>query len=322
MSYSFPKLNLMVLAAGLMALLLSCQGDQPQKRTGKKTGADQDAIDNDGGRDPQNDSDNDSDSENGRNDNNNESESDSESEEPTQDSEDAGDEEEGSGEWMDGGRKSISFRGERNDEVPGYLWIPRHRDGKKHPAVLLMYGIKGSKDDRTIGRAAEILSENGYVALTIDWPGTGSRGNIGNQQRITNPDIKDWTLQDYKKAFDYLKTRREVDGSRLGYIGASMGAMTGLAFAAADNRVKAIAAVVPIPNPLWGTDDPLSSIQRLAPRPVLCISTQNNIDFSGLVCKNAGAGATEKTLPGGHELEGFEGQVVEEVQSFLDRHLK
>jgi dienelactone hydrolase len=184
-----------------------------------------------------------------------------------------------------------------------------------------MYGIKGNKDDGSIGRAADVLNDDGYVVITIDWPGTGERGNIGNTDRITNPDVKDWTVGDYAAALSYLQSLPEVDGNRIGYVGASMGAMTGLALAARDQRVKAIAAIVPIPNPLWGEDDPSSRITQLG-RPVLCISTSDNSDFSGIVCQAGGAGVEAKTLPGGHELEGFKDEVVAEVKAFLAAHLK
>jgi pimeloyl-ACP methyl ester carboxylesterase len=216
-------------------------------------------------------------------------------------------------------RQRIEFAGSKGDKVPGYLWLPAAKAGKKAPAILLMYGISDDKDSGTIAAAAQELQKKGYASLTIDWPGTGERGSISKQERVINASVKDWTVADYVKAVDFLAKRPEVDAGRIGYVGASMGAMTGLAYAARDKRIKAVVAIVPIPNPLWGGDDPQSSIRAVAPRPVLCISTQDNSDFSGTVCaKNAGE---NKVLSGGHELEGMRGQVVELTEAFFAKHL-
>jgi pimeloyl-ACP methyl ester carboxylesterase len=219
-------------------------------------------------------------------------------------------------------KRRVTFAGSRGDTVPGYLWLPQRSAGQKFPTVLLMYGIKGDKDSGSIGAAAELISQSGYAALTIDWPGTGERGSIGNQERIMNTDVLNWTVGDYGTAFQYLQTVPEVDTQRLGYVGASMGAMTGSVFAAREPLVKAMVAIVPIPNPLWGGDDPSSRIGQIAPRPVLCISTNDNSDFSSTVCARVGAGGEKQALSGGHELEGMQGQVVASTVAFLNAHLK
>lgn len=217
------------------------------------------------------------------------------------------------------GKRRITFSGSKGDEVPGYLWLPA--DEGRRPAVLLMYGISDDKDSSTIGTVAEALAADGYVAMTFDWPGTGERGVISKQSRIIDPSVKDWTVADYGKALAYLKGLPQVDDDRIAYVGASMGAMTGLAFAKKSSSVKALIAVVPIPNPLWGADDPSQAIGAVAPRPVLCISTADNSDLSGVVCQNVGASGERKTLPGGHELDGMKEQVLELAKDFLDKNL-
>jgi pimeloyl-ACP methyl ester carboxylesterase len=217
-------------------------------------------------------------------------------------------------------KRSISFTGSRGDKVPGYLWTPG--GNKTYPSVLLMYGINDNKDSGTIAAVAERLSKEGFVSMTIDWPGTGDRGSISNQDRIVNPEVKNWTVADYGTALAFLKTQPEVDDERIAYIGASMGAMTGLAFAAKEPQIKSFVAVVPIPNPLWGTDDPIQTIRRVSPRPMLCISTADGSDFSTVVCQNVGAGGESKALPGGHELEGMREKVADLAVEFLKRTLK
>lgn len=230
-------------------------------------------------------------------------------------------EKEGGGKELKAEKKAVTFPGSRGDQVPGYVWYPKRQAGEKFPGVLILYGIKGNKDDGSIGRAGEELAKRGMLAMTLDWPGTGSRGNISSQDRIMNTDVLQWTVGDYGAALNYMTSLPEVDGGRIGYVGASMGAMTGIAFAAQDSRVKSLVAIVPIPNPLWGSADPSSAIRSLG-RPVLCISTNDNSDFSSSVCQNVGQGGEAKTMPGGHELSGFRDQVVTITTEFLERTLK
>lgn len=217
-------------------------------------------------------------------------------------------------------KQRVELKGSKGDKMPGYLWLPALKSGEKAPAILLMYGISDDKDSGTIGAAAKLLAEKGYASLTVDWPGTGERGSISKQDRIINASVKDWTVADYGQAVAYLAGRPEIDSSKIAYVGASMGAMTGLAFAAKDPRVKAMVAIVPIPNPLWGSDAPESAIRAVAPRPVLCISTSDNSDLSSMVCGNNGG--ENRTLAGGHELQGMHGEVVDLTVAFLKKSLK
>ena len=103
-----------------------------------------------------------------------------------------------------------------------------------------------------------------------------------------------------------------------------MGAMTGLAFAADDPRINSFVAIVPIPNPLWGNDDPSKAIEQLPPRPVLCLYAEGGVDFSGTVCSriNGRPNAETKGYPGGHELEKMRGQIAEDALAFFRKHLQ
>lgn len=215
-------------------------------------------------------------------------------------------------------RQRVTFPGSRGDTVPGYLWLPKN-GGEKAPAILLMYGISGDKNSGTVSEAAKLLTDNGFAAMTIDWPGAGERGDISNGQRVTDVSLMEWTVGDYAAAYNFMSKHEAIDGNRLGYVGASMGAMTGINFAVADQRVKAIVAIVPIPNPLWGASDPSSRIAQLAGRPNLCIHSADNSDFSGMVCANAPG--EKKAVSGGHELNGSRGIVVEEAMRFFKAHL-
>lgn len=215
----------------------------------------------------------------------------------------------------------VEFKGSRGDTVPGYLWMPTLAAGQTAPALLVMYGSTGDKDSPFVRRPAEMLAARGFICLTIDWPGTGERGDISKMERIMNPSVKDWTVADYGAAFNFLESTPGVDKSRLGLFGASMGAMTGIVFASQDARVRAVAAVVPVPNPFWSADNPAGLIGALAPRPVLCIGAASNSDMSGTVCAGVGEGGESRLLPGGHKLADLGGDVLPLTQAFLAKHL-
>ncbi len=66
-------------------------------------------------------------------------------------------------------------------------------------------------------------------------------------------------IQDVKAALDYLVTRPEVDGERVGAIGFCMGGGFAVAWACTDDRLKAIA-------PFYGMNPrPLEAVRRACP---------------------------------------------------------
>lgn len=219
-------------------------------------------------------------------------------------------------------RQRIQFTGSRSDQVPGYLWVPANRGQKKLPGLIFMYGITGNKDDGGVAEAARILAAANFVVMTMDWPGTGERlPAISKADRVTNKDgVMQWTVADYGAALTWLASRPEVRSDRLGYAGASMGAMTGIVFTKGDARIKAMVAMVPLPNPFWGDSAPESVIGGIAPRPLLCIMA--NGDPAGKsVCDKARANSEKMTLTDEHELTNSRQAAANAARDFFIRHL-
>ena len=190
-------------------------------------------------------------------------------------------------------RYRVEFNGIKGDRVPAFLYVPA-RDAKrpeapKHPAVLLQYGSGGSKTTNYIVALGEQFVRSGFVVLTIDVPNRGER-------RKNAKDWKEWfndrggtmlqTCGDYSRAVDYLLTREDVDPDRVGYAGISMGAITGITFAAHDPRIKAMASIVGGGNLLGSLKveptpeakaaaakvDPANHVGLIAPRPLLLLN--------------------------------------------------
>ena len=158
--------------------------------------------------------------------------------------------------------ESFAFESFHDGSVPGFLALPKDSE---HPApvVLLLHGVSSDKeswlqegfshgDQVTFG-----LLEKGYAVLALDAQYHGAR-QINNDfidagemvfkhqwfQRFSN--LVTQTVVDYRRAIDYLQTREDIDTSRLGILGYSMGGHMAFLLAANDPRVKTmVSCVVP-----------------------------------------------------------------------------
>lgn len=151
-------------------------------------------------------------------------------------------------------------------EVPGYIAIPE--DGKaRHPAILTMHGHSSSKENMfgyqpTSQDVAELLAKNGYVVLGIDnyfngeRKGAGPAGALETMQRGSDQEMSlfklnlwlgrtlwGMMLRDEQIALDYLVSRPEVDPSRIGAQGMSMGSTRSWWLGAIDDRIKTVVGV-------------------------------------------------------------------------------
>jgi len=141
------------------------------------------------------------------------------------------------------------------EPVPALLLVPEHRL-EKAPAMLYCHAHFGTypigKEELLDGRKvmpayAPVLAQKGIVTLAIDSWCFGER-NHGGPSGAENSTFKHmlWNGQvlfgmmlfDLVRALDYLSTRPEVDPSRLGVMGLSMGATQAWWLAALDTRIK------------------------------------------------------------------------------------
>jgi dienelactone hydrolase len=162
--------------------------------------------------------------------------------------------------------EKFTFHNGVDSEVPGYIAIPE--DGRpKHPAILTMHGHSSSKENMfgyepTSQNVAELLAKRGYVVLGIDnyfngeRKGAGPAGDLETMKRGSDQEsslfkLNLWLgrtlwgmmLRDELIALDYLASRPEVDVSRIGAQGMSMGSTRSWWLGAIDDRIKAVVAV-------------------------------------------------------------------------------
>ena len=113
--------------------------------------------------------------------------------------------------------------------------------GKKAPCVLQIPGMDQNKETFPNNRGSFILNpfmKRGMHVLSIDGPGQGESYMRKIWVRPNNHN------EAAKAAIDYLMTRPEIDGDKIGLYGISMGTYWASHIAAFDPRIKATAAIM------------------------------------------------------------------------------
>lgn len=112
--------------------------------------------------------------------------------------------------------------------LPGYLRFPK--EVVKSAVVIVVCGLDSTKEE--MHNIADLLQDRGLAVLVFDGPG---QGEVEFSLKIR---------PDYEKvisaAINYLETRTEVDSSRVGLMGVSLGGYYVCRGAAADQRIKAV----------------------------------------------------------------------------------
>jgi dienelactone hydrolase len=170
-------------------------------------------------------------------------------------------------------REKVVIDTEADYSVPSYLLIPkdrrRARDGKL-PAILCLHGhgefgkesVAGITDPNrpAIARGiaehnydyAKQMTQEGYVTMTPDARGFGELGPDRGMWPGRDPcnvhfirglllglNLLTLNIWDMMKCIDYLQSREEVDGERIGAMGLSWGGTRTTFLSALDQRVKA-----------------------------------------------------------------------------------
>ncbi|MBI5961576.1 MAG: alpha/beta fold hydrolase [Chloroflexi bacterium] len=128
--------------------------------------------------------------------------------------------------------KQVSFEGPLGT-LRGLLHLPDRN--QPAPAVVMLHGFTGQhiEDGRLFAQAAKCLAEAGFAVLRFDFFGSGDSDGEFDQFTILTE------VADAVTALDWISAQPEIDASRIGVIGLSMGGgVTGL-LCGQDSRVKA-----------------------------------------------------------------------------------
>jgi dienelactone hydrolase len=172
-------------------------------------------------------------------------------------------------------REKVVFR-VRDSSVVAYLGIPKS-GSPPYPCVLALHGATGDKADwwkqdgyTRGGRLTKALLDAGIAVFT---PDARHHGERASDSVLETPAVmileRGWssrardmvveTIIEDRRALDYLETRPEIDATRIGVIGYSMGGIETFALTVLDSRVKVAVACV---TPEW--PDPALSPQGFA----------------------------------------------------------
>ena len=147
---------------------------------------------------------------------------------------------------LDNGTCERAFAIERDGQtIPGVLWTSSTSTGPQ-PLMLMGHGGSGHKrNERMLMLGHMFARDYGWCAAAIDGPVHGGRGPVEDANHPTygamwqRQDVVHSMIEDWRAALDALSQLAEVDGSRVGYWGVSMGTMFGLPYVASEPRIRA-----------------------------------------------------------------------------------
>ncbi|MBW8768226.1 MAG: alpha/beta fold hydrolase [Gemmatimonadetes bacterium] len=167
------------------------------------------------------------------------------------------------------------------ERVPASLLLPK--SGPAVPAALLLHGFSSNKERmvQSVGRA---LQQHGVASLALDLPFHGERDGASGELPYRNPIalVTAWrsAVREARAAIEWLGGQPEIDGTRLGVLGYSLGGFLALMMASEEEAVRAVtlAAAGDLPDStpylslLRRAVDPLRAVRRLDGRPLLLVN--------------------------------------------------
>lgn len=152
--------------------------------------------------------------------------------------------------------EDVRFRAERDVWVPGVVVKPVSAT-KPLPAIICLPGTNGTRHHLTDAELklspfprtgwARALAREGFLTISLDY-----RGSEARQQNIFTDAIREQLagrsymgllVYEVMRAVDYLQTRADVDRTRIGVTGFSLGGAMSWYAAAADPRLRVVVPV-------------------------------------------------------------------------------
>ncbi len=213
--------------------------------------------------------------------------------------------------------------------VPGVLLTPAPTEASQpseapHPLVLVGHG-------RTLHRrhpapysvARRLVRRERFAVALLDQPGHGDRPPSEDDQ--PHEARRRMALADWTAALDALVALPEVDATRVGYWGLSLGTDYGLPFVAADSRIKvAVLGLYGTDSSRIGDTHSLEIAASLQAEVLWVMQWDDELfDRSGQLALFDAIGAEDKRMivyPGGHDDTPDEG--LRFAREFLVRELR
>jgi cephalosporin-C deacetylase-like acetyl esterase len=249
----------------------------------------------------------------------------------------------------------VQYNSVHDKRVPAWWCVPT-TGTPPYPCIIIMHGYGGDKNG--LQMLAPVFAMRGTTTFAIDAEYHGDRKQPGSDilsaYIYRNRDAFIQTVIDLRRAIDFLQSRPEMDGKRIGYIGLSMGGILGGILAGVDERVQAPILIVAggdwgylfansqhpnavqlrqknpelFKNPqkineVVGTIDPVNWVGRIAPRPLLMINGKDDQIVPKECTERLFAAAKEPKeilwLEGGHMPQ--PDAVLRKVDEWVNKHL-
>lgn len=191
---------------------------------------------------------------------------------------------------------NVTYRSINYKEVKGLLSIPNNISGPV-PVIILMHGAGDRKTVDYIEYGNDFFTKKGYAVFRIDFNKHGDRSEDEYELSFTGPskywsrEIITQTVFDLRRAVDFIEKRNELDATKIGYLGISLGGITGTIFCGVEKRVKVPVIVLGGGqlNLMYGKKalssnakdytsiiEPKNFVKQISPRPLLMINAEND----------------------------------------------
>jgi len=187
----------------------------------------------------------------------------------------------------------ISYNSVNNNRVTSLLSLPKNAL-QPYPLVIIQHGIEDKKDTDYMILGDSILSSNGFAVFRMDFAMHGERIRKKYKFRIIDYTLRDaieQTVFDLRCGLDYLDTRSDIDSTKTGFLGISLGGIAGVIFCGVENRVEL--SVICLAGgglrAMSGLDgfgekitsmmapiEPLNFVDRISPHPILFINAEED----------------------------------------------
>jgi tRNA A-37 threonylcarbamoyl transferase component Bud32/dienelactone hydrolase len=248
---------------------------------------------------------------------------------------------EGSEDTADWRKEKVSFTAAYGQErVPAYVFLPKHVRPPFQAVVFFPSArVLGLPSSDALGdmRFIDFVIQSGRAVIYPIYRATYERVT-GEDRRLGSElpaashgrDVLIDRTKDVSRAIDYLTSRPDIDASRIGFLGVSMGAAQGAIVTAIEQRFKVI---VWLDGGLF-LDPPMAGMDQVdfAPRvikPLLMINGRYDFVFSPQAAQEplfrlVGTPAADKRhvmLETSHDVTTARAELVKEVVAWLDKYL-
>ena len=164
------------------------------------------------------------------------------------------------------------FYSEKTEKVPLLIYKPIEAETKKLPVIICLHGTGGGKDNQDIKNMLFYFSKLGFIAVAIDarFHGERAQPTVNEMSSYENAILEAWKNKDPKcqshpffydtvfdlwRLTDYLISRTDVDASRIGMTGISMGGIETWMAASVDHRIKVAVPIIAAQSFKWSLEN-------------------------------------------------------------------